>query len=378
MKKLNTPYLVNFPQIIHIFSHFIGKYYMINNAQQFQDQYFMQQAIQLAKKGQFTTRPNPCVGCVIVKDGQVVGEGYHYQAGQPHAEVFALRQAQAKIGNDLTGATAYVTLEPCSHHGRTPPCADALIKANISRVVIAVTDPNPKVAGGGIAKLQQAGIAVTTHICHEQAYALNHGFFNTMSGNLPYVRLKIACSLDGRMAMANGQSKWITGEQSRENVQQLRAMSGAIITGSQTIIDDTPSLNVRGQQFANLADIPQPLLVVLDRRKRLKLTDDCLKPQQNRQVLLCQNDCHLKEILTMLRDDFQIHDVLIESGATLATAFLQANLVDELIIYQAPCLLGKTAQPMFNASFEQISEQLRFRLVSRETIGDDLKLIFKK
>lgn len=351
---------------------------MIDNAQTFQDQYFMQHAIQLAKKGRFTTRPNPCVGCVIVKDGQVIGEGYHYQAGQPHAEVFALREAQAKIGDDLTGATAYVTLEPCSHHGRTPPCADALIKANISRVVVAVTDPNPKVAGGGITKLQQAGIAVITNVCHEQAYALNQGFFKTMSGKLPYVRLKIACSLDGRMAMANGQSKWITNEQSRENVQQLRAISGAIITGSQTIIDDMPNLNVRSQQFANLNDIPQPLLVILDRRKRLTLTDDCLKPQQNRQILLCQNDCHLKEILTMLRDDFQIHDVLVEAGATLTTAFLQANLVDELIVYQAPCLLGKTAQPMFTANFEQISEQLRFRLVSRETIGDDLKLIFKK
>lgn len=342
-----------------------------------QDQYFMQLAIDLAKKGQFTTRPNPCVGCVIVKDGQIIGKGYHYQAGQPHAEVFALQEAKANIGNDLSGATAYVTLEPCSHHGRTPPCADALIKANISRVVVAVTDPNPKVAGGGIAKLQNAGIHVTTNVCHDKAYDLNQGFFKTMSGKLPYVRLKIACSLDGRMAMANGQSKWITGEQSRENVQQLRAMSGAIITGSQTILDDVPNLNVRSKNFANLADIPQPLLVVLDRRKRLSLQDDCVKLQQNRPLWLCQDDKNLSEILTILRDDYQIHDVLVESGATLATAFLQANLVDELIVYQAPCLLGNTAKPMFDASFDYIHEQLRFNLVSRETIGDDLKLIFK-
>lgn len=342
-----------------------------------QDQYFMQLAIDLAKKGQFTTRPNPCVGCVIVKDGQIIGKGYHYQAGQPHAEVFALQEAKANIGNDLSGATAYVTLEPCSHHGRTPPCADALIKANISRVVVAVTDPNPKVAGGGIAKLQNAGIHVTTNVCHDKAYDLNQGFFKTMSGKLPYVRLKIACSLDGRMAMANGQSKWITGEQSRENVQQLRAMSGAIITGSQTILDDVPNLNVRSKNFANLADIPQPLLVVLDRRKRLSLQDDCVTLQQNRPLWLCQDDKNLSEILTILRDDYQIHDVLVESGATLATAFLQANLVDELIVYQAPCLLGNTAKPMFNASFDYIHEQLRFNLVSRETIGDDLKLIFK-
>lgn len=358
-------------------SQLTGRFRMIDHMQTFQDQYFMQQAIQLAKKGQFTTRPNPCVGCVIVKNGEIIGQGYHYQAGQPHAEVFALRQAQDKIGNDLTGATAYVTLEPCSHHGRTPPCADALIKANISRVVIAVTDPNPKVAGGGIKKLKQAGILVTTNICHEQAYALNQGFFKTMSGKLPYVRLKIACSLDGRVAMANGQSKWITGEQARENVQQLRAISGAIITGSQTIIDDTPSLNVRSRQIGNLDDIPEPLLVILDRRKRLTLTDSCLKPQQNRSIWLYQENNTLSEILARLRDDYQIHDVLVESGATLATAFLQANLVDEFIIYQAPCLLGKTAQPMFTASFEYIHEQLHFHLVSRETIGNDLKLIFK-
>lgn len=342
-----------------------------------QDQYFMQLAIDLAKKGQFTTRPNPCVGCVIVKDGQIIGKGYHYQAGQPHAEVFALQEAKANIGNDLSGATAYVTLEPCSHHGRTPPCADALIKANISRVVVAVTDPNPKVAGGGIAKLQNAGIHVTTNVCHDKAYDLNQGFFKTMSGKLPYVRLKIACSLDGRMAMANGQSKWITGELARQDVQQLRALSGAIITGSQTILDDVPNLNVRSKNFANLADIPQPLLVILDRRKRLSLQDDCVTLQQNRPLWLCQDDKNLSEILTILRDDYQIHDVLVESGATLATAFLQANLVDELIVYQAPCLLGKTAKPMFNASFDYIHEQLRFNLVSRETIGDDLKLIFK-
>lgn len=342
-----------------------------------QDQYFMQLAIDLAKKGQFTTRPNPCVGCVIVKDGQIIGKGYHYQAGQPHAEVFALQEAKANIGNDLSGATAYVTLEPCSHHGRTPPCADALIKANISRVVVAVTDPNPKVAGGGIAKLQNAGIHVTTNVCHDKAYDLNQGFFKTMSGKLPYVRLKIACSLDGRMAMANGQSKWITGELARQDVQQLRAMSGAIITGSQTILDDVPNLNVRSKNFANLADIPQPLLVILDRRKRLSLQDDCVTLQQNRPLWLCQDDKNLSEILTILRDDYQIHDVLVESGATLATAFLQANLVDELIVYQAPCLLGKTAKPMFDASFDYIHEQLRFNLVSRETIGNDLKLIFK-
>ncbi len=341
-----------------------------------QDRYFMTLAINLAKKGQFTTRPNPCVGCVIVKDGEVIGQGYHYKAGQPHAEVFALRQAVQNTGDDLTGATAYVTLEPCSHYGRTPPCADALINAKISRVVIATTDPNPKVAGGGIAKLQNAGIEVIIPICQNDAKALNKGFLKTMSGGLPYVRLKIACSLDGKIAMVNGESKWITGDDARDDVQRLRAMSGAIITGSETIMTDTPRLDVRSGQIANLADIEQPLLVVLDRRKRLKLTDECLQYQQNRPLWLCQDDMDLKEVLQTLKDKYQIHDVLVEAGASVATAFLQADLVDELIVYQAPCLLGNSAKSMFTADFNSISEQLRFSLVSRETMGNDLKLTF--
>lgn len=198
----------------------------LSSAERYQHQYYMSRAIELAKKGRFTTRPNPNVGCVIVKDNQIIGEGFHYLAGQPHAEVFALRQAYEHDAKHLQGATAYVTLEPCSHHGRTPPCADALIKAGISRVVIAVVDPNPKVDGGGIAKLQQAGIEVITGICEQAAYQLNEGFFKVMRGGLPFVRLKIATSLDGRTAMANGESKWITSDQSREDVQRLRAQDG--------------------------------------------------------------------------------------------------------------------------------------------------------
>ncbi|ELA09242.1 riboflavin biosynthesis protein RibD [Moraxella macacae 0408225] len=346
---------------------------MINS----QDSYFMSIAINLAKKGQFTTRPNPCVGCVIVKDNQVIGQGYHYKAGQPHAEVFALRQAIQKIGDDLMGATAYVTLEPCSHYGRTPPCADALIKAGVSRVVIATSDPNPKVLGAGIAKLQHAGINVTTNVCQDDAKNLNQGFLKTMAGGLPYVRLKIACSLDGKIAMTNGESKWITGDKARDDVQKLRAVSGAIITGSETIIQDVPRLDVRSHKIANLADIDQPLLVVLDRRKRLNLTATSLKYQQNRPFWLCQDELSLAQVLTKLKTDHQIHDVLVEAGASVATAFLKAGLVDEFIVYQAPCLLGNSAKPMFVADFYSISEQLRFKMVSHETLGDDLKLTFK-
>lgn len=341
-----------------------------------QDSYYMLRAIELAKKGQYTTRPNPCVGCVIVKDGQIIGEGYHYQAGQPHAEVFALRQA----GENAEGATAYVTLEPCSHHGRTPPCADALIKAKIKKVVIAVTDPNPKVAGGGIVKLQQAGIEVITGVCHDEAYALNVGFFATMSGRLPYVWLKIACSLDGKVAMNTGESKWITGESAREDVQRLRAKSGAIITGSQTVLADLPLLNVRSESLGvPLADIPQPLLVVLDRRKRIDTQSDWYQTQAKiRPILLIQEALSLEEILLLLKNDYQIHDVMVEAGASLSTSFLTQNLVDELIVYQAPCLLGKNGITMFNADFFTLSEQLRFNLVSHETVGKDLRLLFKK
>ncbi len=375
--------LKNMDKIMTNSPYFSQNFSQITNEQTHQDSYFMRLAIQLAKKGQFTTRPNPCVGCVIVKDNNIIGEGYHYQAGRPHAEVFALRQAKQAVGDDLTGATAYVTLEPCSHHGRTPPCADALINANISRVVIAVTDPNPKVAGGGIEKLTNAGIAVTTGVCHDEAYALNQGFFKTMSGGLPYVRLKIASSLDGRIAMQSGESKWITGATAREDVQRLRAISGAIITGSQTVLADSPSLNVRSPQLACLSNIPQPLLVVLDRRKRLNVTDDLIKSwvknqAENRPFYLCQDDVSLTEILRQLRDDYHIHDVMVEAGATLSTAFLQQNLVDELIIYQAPCLLGSSAIPMFTADFAKMCEQLRFNLQSHETIGDDIKFVFRQ
>lgn len=341
-----------------------------------QDTYYMLRAIELAKKGQYTTRPNPCVGCVIVKDGQIIGEGYHYQAGQPHAEVFALRQA----GDNTKDATVYVTLEPCSHHGRTPPCADALIKAKVKKVVIAVTDPNPKVAGGGIAKLQQAGIGVVTGVCHDEAYALNLGFFATMSGRLPFVRLKIACSLDGKIAMNTGESKWITGESAREDVQRLRAKSGAIITGSQTILADLPLLNVRSESLGvPLADIQQPLLVVLDRRQRIDKQSDWYQHQaKNRPILLIQEDLSLEEILLTLKNDYQIHDVMVEAGASLSTSFLTQDLVDELIVYQAPCLLGKNGISLFNAEFQVLSEQLRFNFVSHETIGQDLRLLFKK
>ena len=352
----------------------------LSSAERYQHQYYMSRAIELAKKGRFTTRPNPNVGCVIVKDNQIIGEGFHYLAGQPHAEVFALRQAYEHDAKHLQGATAYVTLEPCSHHGRTPPCADALIKAGISRVVIAVVDPNPKVDGVGIAKLQQAGIEVITGICEQAAYQLNEGFFKVMRGGLPFVRLKIATSLDGRTAMANGESKWITSDQSREDVQRLRAQAGAIITGSETILQDHPALNIRSQQLGvNLDNIPQPLLVVLDRRQRIKMTDAWYQSQINKRPILLIQDAtmSLTQLLTSLKDNYQINDGLVEAGATVAASFLQQGLVDELIVYQAPCILGNDAKPMINFTAQHMHQQIIATLVSHETIGNDIKLTYR-
>ena len=227
------------------------------------DSQWMARALQLAERGLYTTSPNPRVGCLLVKDGQVIGEGWHERAGEPHAEVHALRAA----GKSAYGATAYVTLEPCSHHGRTPPCADALIAAGISRVVIAVQDPNPKVAGKGIAQLRAAGIQVECGLMETSARELNVGFFSRMTRGLPWVRSKIAASLDGRTGLANGTSQWITGEAARRDAQHWRARSCAVLTGIGTVLADDPQLNVRGGDAA--AVVRQPLRVVLDSELRM-------------------------------------------------------------------------------------------------------------
>ena len=341
-----------------------------------QDQYYMSLAIAEAKLGIYTARPNPAVGCVLVKQGQVVGTGFHPKAGQPHAEVFALRDAK-RNGLDVSDATAYVTLEPCSHTGRTPPCAKALIDAGIGRVVIAGLDPNPKVAGRGVAMLKYAGVAVTTEVLQAQAEDLNKGFLKAMRTQMPYVRLKIASSLDGRTAMASGESKWITGVEAREDVQTLRALSGAIITGSQTVIDDNPSLTVRSNQLGiEVDDIPQPKVIILDRRGRLsKGSDFQVLKLDGTQIWQVDN---LEMLLSTLLTEHHIYDVLVEAGASVAGSFIQANLVDELIVYQAPCILGSTANPMLTLSIEQLSNQHRYVLVSHETVGNDLKLVYKR
>ncbi|WP_179992215.1 MULTISPECIES: bifunctional diaminohydroxyphosphoribosylaminopyrimidine deaminase/5-amino-6-(5-phosphoribosylamino)uracil reductase RibD [unclassified Acinetobacter] len=347
-----------------------------------QDQIWMRRAIELARQGQYSTKPNPNVGCVIVKDGIVVGEGFHPKAGQPHAEVFAMRQA----GEQARGATAYVTLEPCAHYGRTPPCAKGLVEAGVAKVIVACPDPNPLVAGKGVQILKDAGIDVEVGICEDEAHPLNDGFLKAMATGMPYVRLKIASSLDGRTAMASGESKWITGPEARQDVQHWRAISGAVITGIETVLADDCQLNVRSLKGMNdISTVVQPKRIILDRQGRLPLTTKILETPETVMVMgpyrqeladlgVIQFEIQpLKELLQQLVQQHQIYDVLVEAGATLSTAFLQAGLVDELISYVAPTLLGQTARSMFNAEFSRMAEQLRFKLQDVTRLGDDVR-----
>ena len=347
-----------------------------------ENQYWMQQAIDLARRGQYSTKPNPNVGCVIVKDGKIIGEGFQPKAGQPHAEVLALRQA----GENAKDATAYVTLEPCAHYGRTPPCAEALVKAQVKKVVVACSDPNPLVAGKGVKILQDAGIEVETGICDEEAKTLNFGFLKAMSTGLPYVRLKIASSLDGRTAMASGESKWITGTAARQDVQHWRAISAAVITGIQTVLTDDCELNVRSLDGIDLSSVVQPKRIILDRQGQLPLSAKIL---QNPETVMVMTPFRqeladlgviqlapqpLNQLLQTLTQQYQIYDVLVEAGATLSTAFLEQGVVDEMISYVAPTLLGQSARPMFNAKFSKMAEQLRFELVDVTQLGQDIRL----
>lgn len=347
------------------------------------DLFWMRRAIELARLGQYSTKPNPNVGCVIVKDAQLLGEGHHPRAGQPHAEVFALRQA----GEQARGATAYVTLEPCAHYGRTPPCAKALVDAGVVKVVVACPDPNPLVAGKGVQILKDAGIQVDVGVAEAEARQLNLGFLKAMATGMPYVRLKVASSLDGRTAMASGESKWITGTAARTDVQHWRAISAAVLTGIDTVLADDCLLNVR--HLAGVDDthsVVQPKRIILDRQGRLPVSAQILQQPETVMVMgpyraelaalgVIQLAVQpLASLLAQLVQQHQIYDVLVEAGATLSTAFLQEGWVDEVISYVAPTLLGRSARTMFNAEFEQMAEQLRFKLYDVTQLGDDVRL----
>lgn len=358
---------------------------------------FMGQALRLAERGFYTTMPNPRVGCVLVKAGQVVGEGWHVRAGEPHAEIIAL----AAAGENARGATAYVTLEPCSHTGKTGPCSHALIAAGVARVVFAMEDPNPLVAGRGLDQLRAAGIQVDGPLLEDDARELNSGFVKRMERKLPLVRCKLAMSVDGRTAMANGESKWVTGRLARQDVQRLRARSCAIVTGVETILFDNASLGVRehelGLDNASAVAARQPLRVVLDSRLRLPRHADILS--QATQVLVVHNGCpenqdklagwpaHV-EFMALPAADGRIHlgrllselalrqcnEVLVEAGATLAASFLRGGLLDEAIIYMAPKLLGSQARPLFDLPLNTMSSALPLKIRDIRPVGKDWRI----
>ena len=363
------------------------------------DYRYMARALKLAEKGRYTTHPNPRVGCVLVKNNRIIGEGYHRKAGEAHAE----RLAIANASENPEGATAYVTLEPCCHHGKTPPCTDALIEAKLSRVVVAMQDPNSLVAGKGLDLLRQAGVTVAAGLLEEQAVLLNPGFIKRMSHGLPFVRCKLASSIDGKTAMASGESVWITSEASRRDVQLLRAQSSAIMTGSGTVSHDNPSLNVRlnAEDLQIESDLPvhQPVRVILDTTLQTP-TDAKIFKQPGQVLLYCgiesqadsskYNDSkvtvvpvdlhnHKLAIEQVLKDlaERQINEVLLETGATLAGAAIKAGLIDELIVYQAACLMGHEARSLaVLPGIESMSDKINLRLVDHRRVGPDQRLTF--
>lgn len=353
------------------------------------DAFYMAQAISLAKKGRYTTDPNPRVGCVLVRDDTVIGAGWHIKAGQGHAEVEALKNVP-----DAKGATAYVTLEPCSHQGRTPPCCDALIKAGIARVVAAMQDPNPQVSGSGLEKLKVAGIEVSCGVLQEDAMALNRGFIKRMTQNRPFVRSKLAMSLDGRTAMASGESKWITGAEARADVHRLRAESSAILTGIGTVLADDPALNARVD-----GDVLQPHRVVLDTHLNMPVTAQMAKLPGRSLILTCAEDQQKQQRLQQAGFevyrlpekngrldlhavmDFlgrqQINELLVEAGSVLNGALLAEGLVDEYVIYMAPCILGDQGRGLFNLpGLQQMADKKQLKLRDVRQIGQDLKLTY--
>lgn len=365
---------------------------------------YMRRAIDLAGNV-ITASPNPRVGCVLVAGEQIVGEGWHVAAGEDHAEVMALKAA----GESARGTTAFVSLEPCSHTGRTGPCSDALIAAGVSQVVIASIDPNPEVAGQGVQKLIDAGIEVAQLLDFDSlAREINPGYFKRRERGLPFVRMKIAMSLDGKTALANGESKWITSKAARRDVQLLRAASGAVLTGIDTVLADDPALNVRADELpldtegrtrnALLLD-RQPLRVVLDSHYRMPESAKIAaepgrlivfgaaapsadkNPASNveyRQAGGSAERVDLQSVLESLASEMACTDVLVEAGATLSTAFIEAGLVDELIVYIAPKLLGSDARALLNiAGIASVADGLEFEISDLRQIDRDIRVTLK-
>lgn len=353
------------------------------------ESHYMARALNLARRGLMTTHPNPRVGCVLVKDDVVVGEGWHERAGGPHAEILALQQA----GSDAQGAVAYVTLEPCSHHGRTPPCVDALIEAKVMKVVVAMSDPNPQVSGRGLAALLEEGIGTECDLMSAEAEVLNRGFLKRMLHGRPWVTVKLAMSMDGRTAAADGSSQWITGPQARQDVHRLRAEAGTILTGIGTVLADDPQLNVRLENY----DFNTPHRIVLDSQLQMPATAKMLSIDGRTTVLTCSDEAGKAEelqnagaVVVKLQEEEgrvdlsaaldwlgleQTNEVLVEAGAELAGAFLQAGLVDELIVYMAPRLLGDRGRGLLSLpGLESITQAHSLDIVDVRAVGQDWRI----
>ena len=353
-----------------------------------QDFEMMSRALKLAKRGIYTTAPNPNVGCVIVRDGETVGEGHHHRAGEPHAEVHAMRMA----GDKTQGATAYVTLEPCSHYGRTPPCAEGLIKAKVARVVCAMEDPNPKVAGRGFQMLRDAGVEVQVGLLESEAIELNKGFIKFMQTGMPYIQLKMAASLDGQSALSNGQSQWITSPKARQDVQRYRALSGGILSTSKTVIDDNASLNVRWEDLPKSVqtqypqeDVRQPPRVIFDRQSQL--SDDLkLFNTDGERIIVSQGGDMAPELdengqidlaatLRNVASEYHINHLWVEAGATLASSLIKANLVDELIVYLAPKLMGSDGRGLIGAlGLTEMAQVIDLTITDVRMVGVDIRI----
>lgn len=361
------------------------------------DEYYMNIALSLAKIGRFTTDPNPNVGCVVVKDNKIIGKGFHFKAGEDHAEISALKMAS----NKAKGSTVYITLEPCIHYGKTPPCVDALINAHVFRVVVATRDPNPKIKGYGLDKLKKAGIKVTCGVLIKKAKEINKAFFKRMKTGIPYIILKLAVSIDGCIAIKNGQSKWITSLYSRQDVQKFRAQSSAILTTSSTVLKDNPFLNVRWDNFSKKLkkkylreNIRQPIRIILDRKNKVrpwhnitKFNGNCLiftstsfkkEEWKNNVKRLLVPDYKYKENLIKLMKDlvfYDINSIFVESGSTFAGSLLEYNLVDELILYVAPKLFGNGKKMIKIKELNNIKYAPKFQFVDVRLIEKDLRMI---
>lgn len=359
---------------------------------------YMQHAIRLAKKGIYTTQPNPVVGCVIVKDGVIIGQGWHQIAGAAHAEVIALAQA----GSAAKGATVYVTLEPCSHTGKTPPCADALIQAGVKKVITAMIDPNPQVAGNGLKKLQDAGIETESGLLGAQARDLNPGFIKRMESGRPFVRIKMAMSLDGRTAMASGESQWISSEASRNDVQRLRAESSAILTGIETVLADDPSMNVRlsAQQLGIetqagqvAGQVRQPQRIVLDSQFRMpsqakifSVAGQCIvyttvnvenSGDYPFIIETCDSQDGKIDLHWLMKDlaEKEVNLLHVEAGSVLCGALLKNDLVDEIIVYMAPHIMGNSAKGLFNLpGLETMKDRISLHIKDVRSIGNDVRI----